>query len=80
MPISARRAADFYTREAKKRGYPARSIFKLQEVNDKYKLLKPGQRVLDFGCVPGSWTMYAAEQVGSKGMVMGIDINSTTQM
>lgn len=39
----------------------------------KYRLLKPGRQVLDLGCAPGSWLMYASEQVGSKGLVIGVD-------
>lgn len=56
-------------------GYPARSVFKLQEIHEKYKLFRPGSKVLDLGCCPGSWTLYAAKQVGEKGLVLGLDIS-----
>lgn len=65
---------DHYTRQAKKENYPARSVYKLQEVQKKYKVLKPGHRVLDLGCAPGSWLLFAAKQVGEKGCVVGVDL------
>ena len=52
---------DHYTRLAKKEGYPARSVFKLREIQQKYRLIKKGNKVLDLGCSPGSWLLYAAE-------------------
>ena len=69
------RPQDHFGRRAKKAGYPARSVFKLQDIDRRLKLLGPGQRVLDLGASPGSWTLYAAERVGPRGMVLGIDIN-----
>lgn len=68
-------ATDDYTRRAKSQGYPARSVFKLEEIDRRCKLLKHGQRVLDLGASPGSWTLYAAKKVGSKGSVLAIDLN-----
>jgi 23S rRNA (uridine2552-2'-O)-methyltransferase len=65
---------DHYTRRAKKEHFPARSIYKLQEIQSKYKLIKKGDKVLDLGCFPGSWILYAADLVGKKGEVIGIDI------
>jgi 23S rRNA (uridine2552-2'-O)-methyltransferase len=65
---------DHYSRQAKKENYPARSVYKLQEIHKKYKLLRPGQRVLDLGCAPGSWLLFAAKQVGEKGQVVGVDL------
>ena len=44
--------------------YPARSVFKLKEIDYKMRIFKPGDRVIDLGCSPGSWTMFAAERVG----------------
>jgi 23S rRNA (uridine2552-2'-O)-methyltransferase len=64
---------DRFTREAKQRGYPARSVFKLEEIDRRVRLLRPGQRVLDLGAAPGSWSMYAAERVGPKGLVVAVD-------
>ena len=70
-----KRIDDHYSRKARQEGYPARSIYKLEEIDKKFKLLKAGQRVLDLGCAPGSWTLYAAGIVGSKGRVIGIDLS-----
>jgi 23S rRNA (uridine2552-2'-O)-methyltransferase len=64
---------DVFHQRAKGQGYAARSIFKLQEIDQKHHLLKPGARVLDLGCRPGSWLQYAAQVVGEKGALVGID-------
>jgi 23S rRNA (uridine2552-2'-O)-methyltransferase len=66
--------ADHFTKEAKASGYPARSVFKLEEIDRRAQLLKPGMHVLDLGASPGSWTLYAAKRVGPKGKVLGIDL------
>ncbi len=68
-----RKVQDFYFKKAKKEHYPARSVYKLQEAQEKYRFLKKGQRVLDLGCHPGSWSLYAATQVGPRGVVVGVD-------
>ncbi|MDR2945705.1 MAG: RlmE family RNA methyltransferase [Candidatus Adiutrix sp.] len=68
------RLDDHYSRKARQEGFPARSVYKLEEIDQKYKLLRPGQNVLDLGCAPGSWSLYAAGKVGSKGRVIGIDL------
>ncbi|MFP4214062.1 MAG: RlmE family RNA methyltransferase [Desulfohalobiaceae bacterium] len=64
---------DHYFKKAKQENYPARSVYKLQEMNNRFGLLKPGQKVLDLGAYPGSWSMFAAKQVGRKGLVLGVD-------
>jgi 23S rRNA (uridine2552-2'-O)-methyltransferase len=64
---------DFYSKKANKEGYPARSIYKLEEMNDKFKLFSKGQRILDLGCAPGSWSQYVSKIIGSNGLVVGID-------
>ncbi len=69
---------DHYTRQARKAKYPARSVFKLQEIQKRVGLIRPGDRVLDLGCAPGAWTLYAAEQVGPGGRVLGIDLTPLT--
>jgi 23S rRNA (uridine2552-2'-O)-methyltransferase len=68
------RPQDRFGQNAKKEGYPARSVYKLKEIDRRLRLLRPGLRVLDLGAVPGSWTLYASKQVGPKGRVVGIDI------
>jgi len=65
---------EFYTILAKKDGYPARSVYKLKEIDEKYKIFKKGDRVLDLGCSPGSWLLYISQKVGKQGKVIGIDL------
>jgi 23S rRNA (uridine2552-2'-O)-methyltransferase len=67
------------TVEAKKKGYPARSVFKLEEIQKKTQLLKRGMRVVDLGAAPGSWSLYASQQVGQNGRVLAIDLKEITQ-
>lgn len=66
---------DHYTRQAKKEQYPARSVYKLKEIQQKFKIIHQGDTVLDLGCSPGAWLLYAAEMTGTGGTVMGIDLN-----
>lgn len=65
---------DHYFNKAKKDNYFARSVYKLEEIDQKYKVIKKGDMVMDFGYHPGSWTQYCAEKVGEEGKVVGIDI------
>jgi 23S rRNA (uridine2552-2'-O)-methyltransferase len=65
---------DRFTREAKERGFPARSVFKLQSIDKKVGLFRKGQRVLDLGASPGSWSLYAAERIGPEGKLLAIDL------
>jgi 23S rRNA (uridine2552-2'-O)-methyltransferase len=69
---------DHFTVEAKKAGYPARSVFKLEEIDQRVKLLRPGMRVLDLGAAPGSWALYASQRIGPKGKLLAIDRNPLT--
>jgi 23S rRNA (uridine2552-2'-O)-methyltransferase len=66
--------SDARTRAAKAQGYPARSVFKLEEIDKRVSLLRPGQRVLDLGAAPGSWTLYASQRVGPGGRVVAVDL------
>ncbi len=70
-----RRPQDHFGERAKREGFPARSVYKLQEIDRRVQLLRRGQRVLDLGAAPGSWAMYVAERVGAEGHVLGIDLN-----
>ena len=73
-----RQLNDPYVIEAKKKGYPSRSAFKLKELDDKYGFLKPGKRTVDLGAAPGGWTKVAVERVqpyNKKGVVVAVDIN-----
>lgn len=67
------------TREAKARGYPARSVFKLQEIDKRTQLFRPGLHVLDLGAAPGSWSLYASQKVGPGGRVLAIDLQPIEQ-
>jgi 23S rRNA (uridine2552-2'-O)-methyltransferase len=64
---------DVNFRRARSEGFAARSVYKLEEIDKRLRLLRPGQRVLDLGCRPGSWLQYATRVVGSHGAVVGID-------
>jgi 23S rRNA (uridine2552-2'-O)-methyltransferase len=69
-----RQLNDPYVARAKREGYRSRAAFKLLEIDEKYNLLKPGQRVVDLGAAPGGWAQIAARKVGAKGRVVGIDL------
>lgn len=64
---------DRFHQKAKKEGYLARAVYKLEEIDDKLDLFKPGARVLDLGCAPGSWLQYARSRVGERGILVGLD-------
>lgn len=74
---ASRRVGDTYSHRARDEGYAARSVYKLKDIDERLRLLAPGQRVLDLGCHPGSWLKYAAQRVGAKGRVVGIDLVAT---
>ncbi|GAB2216422.1 hypothetical protein Droror1_Dr00024195 [Drosera rotundifolia] len=70
---------DFFYKEAQRLGYVARSAFKLLQMQEKYKLIKPGSSVLDLGCAPGAWLQVACQSLGPKkngGVVVGIDLKN----
>jgi 23S rRNA (uridine2552-2'-O)-methyltransferase len=72
-----RQLNDPYVLRAKQQGYRSRAAFKLKEIDDKYKLLKPGMTVIDLGAAPGGWSQIAAKRVGAadgKGRVVAIDL------
>src|SRR5436305_11303550 len=65
---------DRFWRKAKKEGLRARSAFKLEEIQERFHVLRPGGRVLDLGAAPGGWCQIAAREVGPKGYVLGVDL------
>ena len=65
---------DPWVREATRLGYRSRAAFKLIEIDDRYRFLKPGGRVIDLGAAPGGWSQVAAKRTGAHGRVVGIDI------
>lgn len=72
-----RQLNDPYVQAAKREGYRSRAAFKLIEIDDRYKMLKPGQKVLDLGAAPGGWSQIAADRIGvkdGKGHIVAIDL------
>ncbi len=69
-----RQLADPYVARAKKEGFRSRAAFKLTEIDDKYRLLKQGARVVDLGAAPGGWSEIAAKRIGAKGRIIALDI------
>lgn len=65
---------DHYYNKAKKENFLARSVYKLEEIDKKYKILEKNQNVLDLGYYPGSWTQYTSKKILPKGRVIGVDI------
>jgi 23S rRNA (uridine2552-2'-O)-methyltransferase len=66
---------DHYFLKAKQENFKARSVYKLQEIHERWKLIKPGSHILDLGAAPGSWSQYAAKIVGPKGGIVAIDLS-----
>jgi len=69
---------DTFYKKAKHEGYRARSAYKLKEIQDKYRIIKKGDKVLDLGCAPGSFIQIIAQEIGRDGLVVGIDIQPVT--
>lgn len=65
---------DHYVKKAQKLGLRSRAVFKIDEIQDKDKLLKPGMTVVDLGAAPGGWSQFAIDQVGDNGRVIACDI------
>jgi len=73
-PWLRRHITDSYVRKAKEQGYRSRAAFKLQEIDEKEKLLRPGMTVVDLGAAPGGWSQIAAQRVRQGGRVVAIDL------
>jgi 23S rRNA (uridine2552-2'-O)-methyltransferase len=69
-----RQLNDPYVARAKREGYRSRAAYKLLEIDERFGLLKPGQKIVDLGAAPGGWAQVAAAKVGTKGRVVGIDL------
>ncbi|NOY07975.1 MAG: RlmE family RNA methyltransferase [Spirochaetes bacterium] len=65
---------DYYAKLSKKLKYPARSVFKLKEIQEKYHILKRDNTVLDIGASPGSWSLYLLRELKIKGHITGVDL------
>jgi 23S rRNA (uridine2552-2'-O)-methyltransferase len=73
---SRRDKADSYTLRAHKEGYPARSVYKLEEIQKNFHLMKKGDKVLDVGAAPGSWTLFTDRQIlKGTGSIVSVDLN-----
>lgn len=72
--MARRQLHDAYFKQAKAEGYLARSAYKLMQIQELKRLIRPGDRVLDLGCAPGAWIQVALEIVGPKGRVVGVDL------
>jgi len=70
----SRQASDPYVKRARERGYRARAAFKLIELDERDRFLRPGRKVVDLGSAPGSWAQVAVERVGAGGRVVALDI------
>jgi 23S rRNA (uridine2552-2'-O)-methyltransferase len=70
---------DYYWKKSKQEGYPARSVFKLQEIQEKHRVVLPGSRVLDLGASPGSWSLYILDLLAGSGSVTGVDLKAPDQ-
>ena len=76
----SRQLNDPYVAEARRLGYRSRAAFKLIELDERFRLLQPGQRVVDLGCAPGGWTQVAVARVGRHGVVVGVDVTETAPL
>ncbi len=65
---------DKWSQRAAEAGYRARSVFKLQQLDERFHFFKTGMKVLDIGAAPGSWLQYASEHVGPSGKILGLDL------
>ena len=65
---------DHFYKKAKVDNYAARSAYKLEEMQKRFRILKQGQKILDLGAAPGSWSQYASKVIGGKGRILGIDL------
>lgn len=71
---------DSYTRRARQEKWLARSVYKLEEMDKKYRLIRQGDRLLDLGCYPGSWSQYGIKRVGPRGDVVGMDLKKPDRL
>ncbi|WP_028321330.1 SAM-dependent methyltransferase [Desulfatiglans anilini] len=71
---------DHYARRAREENWLARSVYKLQEIDRRFKIIRKGNRILDLGCYPGSWSQYALRTAGPQGHVAGIDLKKPERL
>lgn len=71
---------DFFVKQAKKEGYRSRAAYKLIEIAERDRLLKPGMTIVDLGAAPGGWSQVAMEKVGQSGRVIAVDLREMTPL
>lgn len=69
---------DHYFKKAKDQNYAARSVFKLEEIDKRFRLFKEKYQVLDLGASPGSWSQYCSKKIGPQGRILGVDLSAVT--
>lgn len=74
----AKRTKDFFYKQAKEEGVVARSFFKIEDLDQKYRLIKPKMRIMDVGAAPGSWIQYLLRKTGDEGFIYALDLNPLT--
>ncbi len=77
--MKTNRWEDHFARRAREEKWLARSVYKLEEIDKRFNIIRENDRVLDMGCFPGSWSQYALRRVGPGGEVVGIDLNQPDQ-
>lgn len=75
MPANSYEKPDFWSQKAFSEGYPARSVYKLKEIDEKFGMIKKNYTVLDLGAAPGSWTTFLLRQLNGTGKVVSCDLN-----
>jgi 23S rRNA (uridine2552-2'-O)-methyltransferase len=71
--VTKRDKPDYFSRQARQEHFASRAVYKLADMDRKFRLFHPGQRVLDLGCAPGSWLQYLSSRLGPQGLVVGLD-------
>lgn len=67
---------DHYFKKAKDQNFAARSVFKLEEIDQRLKIIHPNQKILDLGASPGSWSQYCSKKIGPHGRILGVDLTA----
>lgn len=75
MPANSYEKPDYWSKKAFSEGYPARSVYKLQEIDDKFGMIKKNFTILDLGAAPGSWTTFLLRKLDGSGKVVSCDLN-----
>lgn len=75
MPSNSYEKPDFWSKKAFSEGYPARSVYKLKEMDEKFGLISKNSHVLDLGAAPGSWTTFVLRKINGNGHVTAIDLS-----